>query len=73
MKITIESTEHVVDVDGVTCRYWKGVTADGVPCHVLVHRVAFHNAEGYRAASQELFEMPPVTSAEVYDAIQRER
>lgn len=40
MKITITSTETLAEVDGLPVRVWEGVTAAGVPCKVLVHRVA---------------------------------
>jgi hypothetical protein len=39
MKITIESTEKTTRLDSVEVRVWEGVTEDGVPCHVFVHRL----------------------------------
>jgi hypothetical protein len=40
MQIAIRATEQKVVVDGVECRLWDGITFNGVPCHVLVHRIA---------------------------------
>ena len=40
MKILMESTEHVVTVDGVECRVWNAVTENNTQCFVFVHRIA---------------------------------
>lgn len=40
MKITIESTEKVTSFHGVPVRLWDGVTENGIPCKVFVHRLA---------------------------------
>ncbi|MER9421293.1 hypothetical protein NKI88_02380 [Mesorhizobium sp. M0317] len=44
MKITIESTSKVVDlVTGgysVRARFWQGETADGIPVHAFITRIA---------------------------------
>lgn len=44
MKILMESTEHVVTVDGVECRVWNAVTEKNhTQCFVFVHRIAVRN------------------------------
>jgi hypothetical protein len=40
MKIKMESTEHVVSIDGVECRIWNAVTENNTACFVFVHRIA---------------------------------
>lgn len=40
MKITIESTERVVEVNGVPARVWEGVSEGGVEVFCLVTRIA---------------------------------
>lgn len=40
MKIEIESTENILQLDGVPCRVWEGKLEDGSPCYVYVHLVA---------------------------------
>jgi len=39
MKLTIEPTAELVVWDGVEVRRWRGVTEQGAPCDVYVHRV----------------------------------
>lgn len=40
MRITIESTRKIVEVNGVPARVWQGTTAKGVPITCLITRVA---------------------------------
>lgn len=56
MKITIESTETITRIDGVPVRHWKGVTEDGTPCEVFVHRIAVSNDVDQQAFDRELAE-----------------
>lgn len=44
MKITIQSTTKIVELNGVPARIWEGVTEDGIELHCYVTRVAV--AEG---------------------------
>jgi hypothetical protein len=60
MRITIESTDRIVMMDGTQCRIWEGVTERGVPCYVFVPRVAVredHDAEQFERELQE--KLPP--------------
>jgi hypothetical protein len=56
MKILMESTPHLVTVDGTECRIWNAVTDSDIQCLVFVHRVAVRNSEDQEKFS-ELFEM----------------
>ena len=40
MRITIESTTKLVELNGVPARVWEGRTESGIPVHVFVTRVA---------------------------------
>lgn len=40
MKITIESTTKIVDLNGVPARIWEGETESGIKCHCYVTRIA---------------------------------
>ena len=42
MKIQMESTPAITDLNGVPVRVWNGVTEKGIPCLVFVHRLAVH-------------------------------
>jgi len=40
MRITLESTTKVVELNGVPARIWEGATESGIPIHAYVTRVA---------------------------------
>ena len=40
MKITIESTNEFVSINGVRCRMWDGSTESGIPVQAAIGRVA---------------------------------
>lgn len=40
MKITIESTEQIVTLNGVPARVWEGTSAGGVRVHAFITRIA---------------------------------
>lgn len=56
MKVTIESTQDVTDIDGVPVRLWEGVTESGVKCKVFVHRLGVHNDDDAGQFERELSE-----------------
>ena len=64
MKITIESTSKVVELNGVPARIWEGRTASGIPVHCFVTRIAVHKSEDASQFEAELKEQRP-PSAEV--------
>ena len=60
MKITIEATDQLTEMDGVPVRVWNGTTEGGVQCFVFVHRLAVHMDEDSGEFDRELKEqMPP--------------
>jgi len=56
MKITIESTETLTQIEGVPVRLWEGVTEGGVRCKVFIHRLAVHNDDNATQFDAELKE-----------------
>lgn len=45
MRITIESTSKVVQLNGVPARIWEGKTESGIPVHCYVARIATDNKD----------------------------
>ena len=45
MKVTIYSTSHIVDLNGVPARIWEGETESGVKVHCYITRVAIDKDE----------------------------
>jgi len=59
MQIQIESTNILTFFGGVPVRLWNGVTADGTPCKVFIHRLAVGNDQDSTAFDRELSEQFP--------------
>lgn len=45
MKITIESTSKIVELNGVPARIWEGWTESGIKVHCFVPRIAIDKDE----------------------------
>lgn len=39
MRLIVESTDILVEVDGRECRLWRGTTEGGHPVDVYIHRI----------------------------------
>jgi hypothetical protein len=61
----ITATETIALIEGVECRQWSGVTAEGIECHVFVHRIAVNRDSDTAAFDRELLEKMPPASAPV--------
>jgi hypothetical protein len=59
MKIAIEATEKLTQMDGVPVRLWEGVTEQGTLCKVFVHRIAVHKSQDAETFDRELKEQVP--------------
>ncbi len=59
MKITIESTTAIVDLNGEPVRVWQGATEKGLPIVVLVALVGVERAEDCAELERELLEQAP--------------
>ena len=69
MKITIECTDKVLELNGVQVRIWEGETASGIRVHCFVAIVAVHKDEDQTEFLRELEEKrAPSRTIDVYPA-----
>ena len=54
MKVTIESTEKIVTLNGIQARIWEGFTESGIKCHAYVPLVAVDEGQDERQFEKEL-------------------
>lgn len=54
MRITLESTTKIVEVNGVPARIWEGETKSGIPVHAYITRVAVEEGESQEEFEREL-------------------
>lgn len=67
MKMTIESTDGLVSIDGTEARLWNGITARGIRCHIYVCKIGVHKDESQTEFEQELKEMSAPMEITVLD------
>ena len=66
MKISLESTTRLVDINGVPARIWEGMTDGGVRCYAAITRIAAHNDDDNSEFERDLREhAPPSSAAEI--------
>lgn len=69
MKITIENTEKIVQLDGVPARVWEGKTDSGIPVICFITRIAVPTDENQEQFRRELLEQcPPSAYADSFPA-----
>ena len=56
MKIEIESTEKIVELNGVQTRVWDGKTDSGIPVHCFMVRISPQTHENIEQFEKELKE-----------------
>jgi len=56
MKVTLESTSKIVELNGVPARIWEGRTESGIPIHCYVTRVAVDRGADASEFERELKE-----------------
>ena len=71
MKLTIEATEHLTNLDGVKVRAWKGTTERGVPVVVFVHRIAVDNSHSAELDRELVETLPPGRELPLVEALER--
>ena len=59
MKITIENTSKVVELNGVPARIWEGTTDTGIPVHCYVTRIAVAKDADLTQFERELYGCNP--------------
>lgn len=60
MKLTIESTPMITEVDGAQVRVWRGTSETGAQCYVFVKRIAVREDQDQSQFERELLELQPV-------------
>jgi hypothetical protein len=65
VRIQIEPTELVMDLNGMQTRVWNGITDSGVQVFVFVHRVAIHSTDDPTAFERELIAMPLIRAVPI--------
>lgn len=56
MKVTLESTSKIVQLNGVPARIWEGTTESGIPVHAFITRIAAPAAADVSEFERELRE-----------------
>lgn len=64
MKLTIQPTEKIVELDGVNARVWQGTTESGIPATVFITRISpdTDKEEDHTQFREELQETVPPTA-----------
>lgn len=57
MKVTIQSTDRKIKIDGVEARVWEGISDTGIPVSLLVANIAVYNDTQYAEREQFTAEM----------------
>jgi hypothetical protein len=65
MKVTLESTSKIVEINGVPARVWEGKTESGIDVHCFITRVAVHKDDDTSQFERELKENTPPRNADV--------
>lgn len=69
MRITIESTSRLVEINGVPARVWEGTTDKGVPVIAFIPRVAARADHDVTEFERDLQETkPPSADAQAFPA-----
>lgn len=66
MKITIESTDIMAEVNGRECRVWRGVTERGVQCDVAVPLLRVKSEADQAQFEEELKRLPAVSFRHIW-------
>ena len=59
MKVMLQSTTMVIQVNGVPCRIWEGRTDSDIPVQALILRVAIPEGANHAQFRAELTECVP--------------
>jgi len=59
MKLTLEPTDRILELEGRQVRVWKGKSDRGVPVYALIARVLVHQDDDSSAFDRALLEVPP--------------
>jgi hypothetical protein len=54
MEITLRHTDKIVELNGIPARIWEGQTANGIPIHAFITRIAVLNGDDQTQFEAEL-------------------
>jgi hypothetical protein len=60
MKVTLQSTDKIVTINGIEARVWEGKTERGIACFALIPRIACPIAANAAEFERELLDRPPM-------------
>jgi hypothetical protein len=63
MKVTLESTDQFVEVNGITARVWEGHTESGIPVTAIIPRIGCPKDADASQFERELKECATPTAA----------
>lgn len=66
MKVTLESTTRIVEVNGITARVWEGQTESGIAVIAIIPRIAVRAGENVAQFEAELQECRPPQDADAF-------
>jgi hypothetical protein len=58
MKITIESTDMITEIAGVSCRVWRGVTERGIRCDLAIPMIRVREEADSKEFDEALRALP---------------
>jgi hypothetical protein len=65
MKMTIESTDMITEIAGVSCRIWRGVTEEGIRCDLAIPLIRVREEADRSEFEAELRSLPAPRDATV--------
>jgi hypothetical protein len=65
MQMTIESTDMITEINGVSCRVWRGVTTKGIRCDLVIPMIRVREEADQRQFEKELRSLPAPHEATV--------
>jgi hypothetical protein len=72
VKVTLESTERTVSINGVPARIWQGASESGTPVYAFITRIAVREDAGPAALAEFQAELeehtPPTAEVESWPA-----
>jgi hypothetical protein len=65
MKITITSTDKIVELNGIPARIWEGTTESGIEVHAFITRIAVDKNQDTSQFERELKENSAPKNADI--------
>jgi hypothetical protein len=61
MKVTLQSTDRVVELNGTAARVWEGTTESGIRCYAAIPLIAAHRDDDNSEFERDLREVTPAS------------